>query len=222
MLVMGRRKPKERPPRRGRGSLSREEILGAALAVLQSEGPEHLTMRRIARELGCSVASPYAHFESQEEIIRTLIARGEKRLTDELIAARAGSSDVFEQLTAIAHTYWRFARDHRELHRMMFGVTAGTTYRRVFPSLPTSYRVFLDTIRRGIQTGAIRHPSANYRAIAGMMWAWMYGLIVLDMTDMLRAGTRDPIAEGVRLFQEMLRGPEQVRAEHRTERGGHP
>ena len=199
-----------KPPRRERGSLNRDEILAAALGIIQTEGPESLSMRRIARELGCSVASPYAHFESQEEIIRTLIARGERRLTEELITARDSSADVFEQLSAIAHTYWNFAQANRELHRIMFNVSGGIGYRRVFPALPTSYRVFLETIRRGITTGAIPHPRSRYRAIARTMWGWMYGLIILEMADMLRAGPADPIAEGIELFQIMLRGGQPV------------
>ena len=43
-------------------------------------------MRRIAHRLGCSVASPYTHFENQEEIIRYLILEGEKKLTKYLKA----------------------------------------------------------------------------------------------------------------------------------------
>lgn len=210
---------KSAPKRRTRGSLSQEEILRAALDILTEQGPEHLTMRAIARKLECSVASPYAYFESQDEILRTLIRRGEDRLTSLLRRAQASSEDVFEQLEAIARTYWQFAADSRELHRVMFSTGSGTAYRRVFPSLPTSYRVFLETIRRGINTGAIPFPRSAYRSIAETMWAWMYGLIILEMTDMLRAARtgRDPIADGVALFQDMLRNgprPGTVFAQH--------
>ncbi len=195
-----------KPPRRGRGSLSREEIIQAALALLREEGLEKLSMRRIARRLGCSVASPYAHFENQDEIIKTMIVQGEKRLTAGLRKAQAGSDDTFEQLKAIAEEYWDFASKDRELHRIMFNVGGGYSYRKVFPSLPTSYRVFMETIRRGMQKGDIRADRGRYRAIAGTLWAWMYGLIVLEMTDTLRSRSDDPIGDGIRLFEPLLRG----------------
>jgi len=195
--------------RRGRGSLSRQEILEAALSIIQEEGPDKLSMRRIAARLSCSVASPYAHFENQGEIIRILIERGEKELTGELRQARDSSTDVYEQLRAIATTYWSFARDHRALHQLMFNVGTENDYRGVFSSLPTSYRVFLETIRRGIQSGAIRQPRQQYRAIARTMWGWMFGLIILDMTGMLRTPrSGDPIEEGIVLFESMLGKPE--------------
>ena len=55
--------------RRTRGSLTKQEILSVSMDILLEEGVEALSMRRIAHRLGCSVASPYTHFENQEEII---------------------------------------------------------------------------------------------------------------------------------------------------------
>lgn len=195
-----------RPARRVRGSISRQEILAAAASILSENGVEGLSMRRIAERMGCSVASPYAHFESQEEIIRHLIVDGERLLTAELRRAQASSKDVYEQLDAIAHAYWNFASENRELHKLMFNAGGGRLYRQVFPSLPTSYRVFLETIRRGIQSGAIPHPRKSYPSIARTMWSWMYGLIVLEMNDVLRRRPDvDPVKEGIAFFHGVLR-----------------
>lgn len=202
--------PRKEPTRRARGSLSREEIVRAALGIIRLDGVESLSMRRIAERLGCSVASPYAHFENQEEILRLLITDGEKILTSDLKAAQASSGDAYEQLSAIAHAYWNFASANRQLHRLMFSAAGGKLYRRSFPTLPTSYRVFLETIRHGITSGAIPHPRKSYPAIARTMWAWMYGLIVLDLNEMIRhARGADPVAEGIDYFTRMLKNPQQ-------------
>ena len=193
--------------RRVRGSLSREEILTAALDILHQEGLDKLSMRNIARKLGCSVASPYAYFKSQDDIVRTLIIQGEADLTSKLQQARRSSDDVFDQLAAIAYTYWDFATENRELHRVMFGSSkSGASYRRVFPSLPTSYRVYLEALRYGSQTGAIPHGRDQYRAIARTIWAWMFGVITLEMTDLVHARPGShPIDEGIRMFVALLR-----------------
>ena len=192
--------------RRSRGSLSREEILAAASSIVQQEGVEKLSMRRIASRLGCSVASPYAYFESQGELVKVLIIDGEQDLTGRLAKARESSDDVFEQLEAIAYTYWRFAHENRELHKLMFNMGGGKLYRDVFTSLPTSYRVFLETIRAGIQSGEIAYPLKDYSGIARTMWSWMFGLILTEMTGMLRQRKGDdPIEEGIRYFSVMLR-----------------
>lgn len=193
--------------RRSRGSLSREEILEAAVAIVMEEGVERLSMRRIASRLGCSVASPYAYFKSQGDLVKDIIMAGETDLTRDLKQARASSDDVFQQLPAIAYTYWNFSRQNRELHKLMFNMGGGKLYRDVFTSLPTSYRVFLETIRDGIQSGQIAFPLKSYSAIARMMWSWMYGLILTEMTGMLRQRKGDdPIEEGIRYFTILLRG----------------
>jgi len=194
--------------RRGRGSLSREEILEAALTVVREEGVEKLSMRRIADRLQCSVASPYAYFAGgMEDIVRELIILGERDLTARLRRARDSSQNVFDQLDAIARTYWSFSTENRELHKLMFNMDAGQMYRTAFSSLPTSYRVFLETIRQGISAGQIQVHRRRYPAVARTMWAWMYGLIILEMGDMLRSRktTIDPIQEGIDLFKEMLK-----------------
>lgn len=195
--------------RRGRNSLSRAEIIDAARGILQEEGIDSLSMRHIAKRLKCSVASPYAHFKSREEIIGELFRLGEANLTARLKEAQASSEDVFEQLSEIARTYWRFSQENGAMHRLMY-MSSGKMYRKVFPSLPTSYRVFLETVRAGFRSGAFGHRSKTYSAIARTMWAWMYGLIVLDMNGMLREKAGDPIAEGITFFHVLLRNADQI------------
>lgn len=192
--------------RRNRNSISKEEILQTAMETLRTEGVDSLSMRNIAQKMGCSVASPYAYFQSREEIIQALILLGEKTLTSQLEAARNSSNDVYVQLDKIARAYWDFSRENRELHKLMFNSISGKLYRQTFPSLPTSYRVFLDTIRQGIRSGEIKFNRSNYHAIARTLWSWMYGLIVLDMNDIMRKKKSfDPIQEGIQLFQLLLR-----------------
>src|SRR5690349_20399983 len=107
-------------PARGRPALNRDMILTAGMEIIESEGVGSLSMRNIAKKLNCSVAGPYFYFKNQDEIIRGLIAQGESKLTAQLRAARAQHTDIYDQMTAIAHTYWNFAQSNRELHKLIF------------------------------------------------------------------------------------------------------
>ena len=60
------------PPRRDRG-LSRDEIVKAAIAVADAEGPEAISMRRIAREVGAGVMSLYWYVASKEELLDLML-----------------------------------------------------------------------------------------------------------------------------------------------------
>jgi AcrR family transcriptional regulator len=70
--------PPWRAPRRARPArtpLSREAIVDAALRVVDREGAEALSMRRVAMELGTGPASLYWHVSSKDELINLVVDR---------------------------------------------------------------------------------------------------------------------------------------------------
>jgi len=63
---------RDRPSRRAT-ALSRDEIVRAAMGVADAEGPEAISMRRIARELNAGTMSLYWHIGSKEELLDLMI-----------------------------------------------------------------------------------------------------------------------------------------------------
>lgn len=70
-----------------RPRFTREEVLAAALKVIDAGPPDAFTMRRVAEELGMGVMTLYGYVRSKEEILEglTLLVYGEAR-RDEPIA----------------------------------------------------------------------------------------------------------------------------------------
>jgi AcrR family transcriptional regulator len=70
-------------PRRAR-SLSREEIVAAAIKVADAEGAEAVSMRRIARELNAGAMSLYWHVSSKEDLLDLMLdaVEGEQEYPD--------------------------------------------------------------------------------------------------------------------------------------------
>jgi AcrR family transcriptional regulator len=85
------------PPRRDRG-LSREEIVSAAIAVAAAEGPEAISMRRIARELNAGAMSLYWYVSSKEELLDLMMDEIEAE-----IVVPEPSGDWRADLSAFAH-----------------------------------------------------------------------------------------------------------------------
>ncbi len=73
--------PPPRPPgtaaprERRRRAITREAIVDAALAVVDAEGFDALTMRRVGQELGTGGASLYAHLANKEALIELVMDR---------------------------------------------------------------------------------------------------------------------------------------------------
>lgn len=54
--------------------LTREEILAAALAMIDAEGPDALSMRKLARALGVEAMTLYHHFANKDAILDGVVA----------------------------------------------------------------------------------------------------------------------------------------------------
>jgi len=94
----------------------REDIVRAALELLEKDGAEALTMRRLADRLGVKAPSLYKHLAGKEELEGALMAVGLEQVSSVLAeAARSGE----DPLTAIAAAYRRFALAHPHLYRLL-------------------------------------------------------------------------------------------------------
>jgi AcrR family transcriptional regulator len=63
---------RDKPARR---QLSRDAIADAAMAIVDAEGLDGLSMRRLAQDLGTGPASLYAHVSGKDELLQLLIDR---------------------------------------------------------------------------------------------------------------------------------------------------
>ena len=95
------------PPRRDRG-LSRAEIVRAAIAVADAEGPEAISMRRIAREVGAGAMSLYWYVSSKEELLELMLDAIEAE-----IEVPEPSGDWRADLGTFAHRTRVALRQHR-------------------------------------------------------------------------------------------------------------
>lgn len=64
-----------RPPKRKREqpSLSREQIVSAAIELLDAEGIDALSMRKLGIRLGVAAASMYTHVASKDELVELVV-----------------------------------------------------------------------------------------------------------------------------------------------------
>jgi AcrR family transcriptional regulator len=90
----------------------RPALLAAARKMLEKDGPGALSLRELARRAGVSHNAPYRHFSDREALLAALADDGFRQLADALAAA-AGR--------AMGEAYVRFALEHPQLFRLMFG-----------------------------------------------------------------------------------------------------
>ena len=98
-------------------ALTRDGIVDAALAIVDREGLDAMTMRTVAHALGTGAASLYAHVRSKEELLELVVERviGEVRLPGDPDPARWR-----EQVKELAREMRAVFASHRDLARASF------------------------------------------------------------------------------------------------------
>ena len=102
-------------PRPKGSSLTANDILIAAIAVIQQEGEAALGINRVARQLSIKPPSMYNHIPSNEALYRLVALEAWRRLlavTEKNLLGITGSQ---ETLRSAAYSYREFAQSNPEL-----------------------------------------------------------------------------------------------------------
>lgn len=89
------------------GSLSRPEVLDAALTIVDRVGLDRLTIRSLARHLGRPPMTLYTHFRSKHELLDLVFAR----LVEQLFSVRGHPTWDVELAEGCRHAH-RLLREH--------------------------------------------------------------------------------------------------------------
>jgi AcrR family transcriptional regulator len=102
----------------------REALLAAALDILERDGLEALSLRKVATAVGVSHAAPAHHFPTVRHLLTGLATIGFTRFDQAMRAAReSASADPAAQMRATERAYLAFATSHPALFRLMFTAT---------------------------------------------------------------------------------------------------
>ncbi|MEV0233701.1 TetR/AcrR family transcriptional regulator [Nonomuraea sp. NPDC050786] len=165
----------------------RSRLLDVAVNLLESDGAESLTMRRIAAEAGCTTTVIYTMFGNREGLAEALYLEGFERFRRFLEAVPARRSPL-EHLAALGPAYREVCLAEPGYYSLMFeraipgfepSERARTLARAALNILD---RVIADCISAGYLT------PTQPRKIADALWAAAQGAISLERAGHLRDG----------------------------------
>jgi AcrR family transcriptional regulator len=174
----------------------RRLVLDVASRLLEAEGPEALTMRRIAAEVGCSTSVLYTMFGGKSGVAEGLWREGFERLRQAM--ERVEADDPLGRLTALGHAYRSNALANRAYYAVMF--------QRPIPGFEPSAEAYADSLRPlHILVGAVADclEAGVFRAadpthVATVLWAAAHGAVRLELAGY--EGAADAEAR----FQDLL------------------
>jgi AcrR family transcriptional regulator len=110
----------------------RADLIAAADRILAQTGDlEALSLRGVAREVGIATPSIYLHFPDKQALVRAVLAERFIQLGAAVREAVMAASGPVEQFRAGCLAYCRFATEHPNAYRVLFGrLPAGETSSR--------------------------------------------------------------------------------------------
>lgn len=158
----------------------RRQLLEATRSLVERDGTGSVTLARVARGCGVSIAAPYRHFASKEALLAEVAAIGFEELSTAL-AAGATASDPAERLVAAGVAYVEFAVARPHLFRLMFDAD-------VRERLPEAGPAALQRLTRLVEPLQTTVPTA---VAVRTTWALAHGLAALRIGGMITFTAED-------------------------------
>ncbi len=168
----------------------RASILSAASQLVEKEGWQSLSIRKIADAIEYSVPVIYDHFENKEALLLEFTKRGFQLLNEELLKAKKRFTNPEQQIEAIAYAYWKFAFTHKTYYQLMYGLgMPGCETVKQISELGTFTELILEPLRSLI--AKTRNTDTDPYLKLHTLWSTLHGLISINM--MGKENSRDEL-----------------------------
>jgi AcrR family transcriptional regulator len=166
----------------------RQQLLDTAARLLATEGPQALSTRRVAAEVGTSTTAIYSLIGSKQELVRQLFLEGFRRLTEHQEAV-ARTDDPLADLAALGRAYHQSAIDSPYLYDVMFGspVPEFTPTPEDGAFALGTLAMCVEAVGRCVEAGLFTGDADD---IAHQIWALIHGVTSLELRGMLGSPDR--------------------------------
>jgi AcrR family transcriptional regulator len=176
----------------------RAAVLKVATATVREHGLASLSIRKIAKEIGCAVGTIYNVFDNLDEIILTVNGTTLSALKSRLLADTDQEEDALAALIGLGQSYVAFCRENYNLwallieHKLAPGSIIPEWYQQQVDDL------FLLVTR--MVTPLVADDSERAERAARVLWAGLHGICTLAVSgklDVVHAESAEVLAESL-------------------------
>lgn len=170
------------PKRAAKPKDLREACVVEALAIIEADGPEKLSLREVARRLGVSHQAPYRHFQSRDHLLAEIISRGFDAFAAHLEGA-PHHADPAAALQSMTGAYLEFAAQHPLHYRLMFGAVLpdAEAHPEMMRKARHTFTLLTDALAR------LRPQGAEGVALDALfVWSALHGLVAIRQSGAMR------------------------------------
>ena len=154
--------------------ITKNDIIDTVLALVRERGAESINARSIAAALNCSTQPIFSNFESMEELEKSILSAAyEKYLS---FISEETKSEKYPQYKAYGMAYVRFAKEEKELFKLLFMRARTDEDRSPSPDFEESVQIIMKTNGISFEKAMRMHLET---------WAFVHGIGTMLATSFL-------------------------------------
>jgi AcrR family transcriptional regulator len=162
-------------------SVRREQIIEASRKLIMRYGSEHVTVRRIAAEIGISEGALYRHFKSKKEVLLFLIRHIEENLIGDL-QKRPPTKNILGTLKSTLSNHLSSMEQRKGMSFLVIAEIISLGDKELNKRVLDVLSKYISNIKRllleGIKTGEIRQD-LDPEMMATSFFGTMQGLVTV-------------------------------------------
>ncbi len=156
------------------------QIVEAARKLIITYGSEHVTVKRIAKEVGFSEGAIYRHFKSKKDILSLLADYIEEALLGDISAGVGAGGTPLETLDLVLRNHLSAVEQRRGISFQVIAeiVSLGDKKlnRKMYETIVKYLSRLKDLLAQGAKAGQIR-PDVDLEAAAMLLFGMIQGLV---------------------------------------------
>lgn len=157
-----------------------QQIVDAARKLIVKYGSEHLTVRRIAKEVGISEAAIYRHFKSKKEILFFLADQITYSLLDGIDKARTGNDTSLESIDNILKNHLSAIEQKQGMSFQVIAEIISLGDKKLNKKVSDDITSYIDRLKElladGVRSGLVRED-IDLEAAATLLFGMIQGLV---------------------------------------------
>ena len=164
----------------------REEIVRAALAIVEQNGLDKLNINEIAAKVEMVPAAIYRHFKGREEIVAALIEHIDQRLKYNLTQANAVTGTPIAKLKALFELHVTLLKEEAAIPRILYFLLSSDRNPELKASMLSAVGFYVQQVKKLLQQGQRKgeiSPDIDATAAAMMFLGMVQPLAILGQVN---------------------------------------
>jgi AcrR family transcriptional regulator len=163
----------------------RDALCAAATRLFAEQGYQGVTLRALAKDLGCSPMTPYRYFANKAAIFDTVREAAASRFADAIESAAKAHDTHRPRLRAMCRAYVDFALAEPHAYRIVFELDRSQHPDPIGGEEARGWLVMKRAVAAAVADGVLE---GDPEILAHLLWSGIHGLVALHFAGMLALG----------------------------------